>query len=186
MPPIAPAIPRVLLNGAASAHLSRDLTSLRVHVVRGFASAQIIVASPLGMIEDLNADDVETNSLEIHLQDDEEFFSGTLTAIETRLLSDAGQRTILLAEGMVPDATAEASIPLRFGADLSWVSVRREPGRWAVEGMCSVLELRPKSRVDVLTDDSAFDGQFRVTELRYRFDTASGATVEFIAEDEPP
>ena len=184
MPPIGRVIPRMSVNGAASAQLSRDLTSLRVRAVEGRASVQVVLLCPLDKIADLNTDEVESNRLDIHLHEDEEFFSGTLTALVSRLPPDAQPRTALRARGVVREDAAGASISLRFGQQISSVSVRREGGRCILRARCNVLALRPNSRIDVLTDDPAFDGQFRVTHLRYRLDAMTGMTVEFKAEAE--
>ena len=184
MPPIGRVIPRMSVNGAASAQLSRDLTSLRVRAVEGRASVQVVLLCPLDKIADLNTDEVESNRLDIHLHEDEEFFSGTLTALVTRLPLDGQQRTVLRARGVVPEDAAGASIALRFGQNISSGSVRREGGRCILRARCNVLELRPNSRIDVLTGDPAFDGPFRVTQLRYRLDAGTGMTVEFNAEAE--
>src|SRR5690606_34645551 len=130
----------------------------------------------------VNLADIESNRLEIALLADEVFFSGHLTALETRISPNSAPRTILLATGTAPDGASLPAIPLRFGAEMESGSVHRTAQAWTAHGVCGALELRLNSQIDVTTHDPAFDGQFRVIELWHRFDASSGGTVEFIAE----
>jgi hypothetical protein len=133
----------------------------------------------------LHPADLEGHQLEIRLTVDDELLSGQLTATETRLGPDAEQLTILFAEGAVSGATSPSPTPLRFGREITSGSVHRRADTSVVHAVCTALELRVNSRIDLTTNDSAFDGRFRVVELRYCFDAIGGGTVEFTAKTEP-
>ncbi|QFG68186.1 hypothetical protein [Ornithinimicrobium pratense] len=178
MPP-APVRPRLLVNGNAAPSLHRDLTSVRVHVAVGQATAQVALAGPaeVGLFD---LDDVVNTSLEIRLLQDEEFFAGWLTAVETK--SGADVRTVLYAEGSAPETASSSPLPLSFGAEASG-SVRRDADGWTAHCTCSQLALRMNSRIALTTQDPAFDGQLRVVEAWYTI-TAQEASVEFLAVDD--
>ena len=179
MEPVPGPAPRLFVNGAPSAKLTGNLETLSVHLVEGRATAEVVL---VGLVHDAPSTraDIEQTSLAIMLSVDETCFSGRLTEIEARM-SDAGHRTVLFADGTSPDGGALASIPLRFGAEVEAASVRHGTHTSTAHGVSTHLGLRWNSRISLTTLDPAFDGLFRVVELRYRFDTSRGVRVEFIA-----
>jgi hypothetical protein len=180
MAPVRGATPRLFVNGAPSGELTRNLESLRVHVVDGQASAEVVLAGPVHDALPTGTAAMGHTKLAIWLSDDEECFSGLIGEIEVRMLPDAGHRTVLFAAGTSPNGSELPRVPLRFGLEVESGSVRRRGQSSTAHVVSSALSLRWNSRVSLTTSDPTFDGHYLVVELWYRFDPAGSVKVEFI------
>lgn len=174
-----PTAPKLLVNGAPAGELTRDLESLCVHVARGHADAEVVVVGPVPDALSGGAAGEHT-TLAIRLTAHEECFTGHVGEIETRMLPDFSHRTVLFAAGTSLDGSELPTVPLRFGAEVESGSVRRGAQNSTTHFVSTTPTLRWNSRVSVATPDPTFDGQFRVSELWYRFDVTRGLEVEVI------
>ena len=172
-------VPQLFLDSEPAPGLTSSLNSMVIHVVEGRATAEVGVDSPLG--PPMPRVGVEATRLAIDLPSGGRAFSGTLTQMETRMDEAAGPSKVLYASGTAPESASESAVPLHVGAELLSGSVRRSADGVTARCVVATVELRYGSRVTLITGDPEFDGQFRVTEVWHRFDTASGLRVEFLA-----
>ena len=85
MPPIAGArLPLLFIEGSEAEEVSRNVSSVAVHVTRGRARAKVQIAGPLPDADSLRVDAPAT-TLALMLTPDEECFAGRLTAMEARM-----------------------------------------------------------------------------------------------------
>jgi hypothetical protein len=179
MSPSATATPQILVNGALAAELMRNLESLCVHVVDGQSSAEVVL---VGVLPEVlwTAGAPEGANLTIRFSPDVECFSGLLREVEARTLPDLGHKTALFASGTSPEGSELPVMPLRFGAEADWGSLRRGAQSSTAHVVSTESSLRWHSRISLTTPDPAFGGQFEIVELWYRFDAVRGLKVELI------
>ena len=182
MPPIPGArLPLLFIEGSEAKEISRNVSSVAVHVTRRRARAKVQIAGPLPDADSLRVDAPAT-TMALMLTPDEECFSGRLTAVEARMPSGAPPSTVLLSVGTAPHARPGPAVPLRFGVEIESGTVRRNRRGWRARCTSATPGLRWGSWVDLTTHDPLFDGSLHVVELRYRFDAVRGFNVEFVAE----
>ena len=182
MPPIAGArLPLLFIEGSEAEEISRNVSSVAVHVTRGRARAKVQIAGPLPDADSLRVDAPAT-TLALMLTPDEECFAGRLTAMEARMPPGARPSTVLLAVGHAPHGRPGPAVPLRFGVEIESGTVRRNRRGSRARCISATPGLRWGSWVDLTTHDPPFDGSLHVVELWYRFDAVRGFSVEFVAE----
>jgi hypothetical protein len=180
-PPFGASLPQVFIDGAEAPEVSRNVSSVVVHVTGGRASAKLEISGPLPDADAIRVD-VPATALALMLTPDEECFNGHLTAVEARMPPAASPSTLLAAVGTAPRASSGPATPLRFGVEVESGTVYRNRRGSTARCVSSTPGLLVDGWVDLTTHDPAFDGSFQMVEAWYRFDAGRGFSVEFVAK----
>jgi hypothetical protein len=178
-PPSGPGVPQVLIDDVEAAELTSALVSMVVHAANGEATAEVCIVGPVSSSSRRMS--LGTTLLGIEVPGQGRLFSGSVEGLESRIDIDGAPSSVVLAAGAAPDGRADPAASLRTGMELLSGSVRRTAGATTAHCLATTVGLRCGSPVTLLADDPDFTGDYRVTEVWYRFDAAHGLRVEFVA-----
>lgn len=173
-------IPHLLVDGVGRHDLSAGLQSVVIHALDGGSDARIEVS---GQVGDVFPRGYAAGTTEVAVRlDEHEAFSGRVGELELRAPEGGPTSLLLAATGTARTATPRRAVRVRYGNELVSLSVRRRADRTRARGVLTSLIVHCGTRLRIDAPDPGFDGLFTVVELWYRFDTAQGARVEFVAE----
>ena len=177
--PFGPVVPQVLIDDGEASELTSALVSMVVHAADSEATAEVCIVGSVSSSSRRMS--LGTTKLGIEVPGQGRLFSGLVEGLESRVDIGAATSSVVLAAGAAPDGSADPAVSLRTGRELLSGSVRRTADATTAHCLATTVNLRRGSPVTLLAADPDFSGDYRVTEVWYRFDAVDGLRVEFVA-----